>query len=109
MDHSGDAARGAGADASAMVGRGGLRRGELEGEPVIELVWAVASSHQGRGLATTAATESLHAAEELNLSNVIALIESANSASCRVAERAGLSLDRDLPYDGRPHHLYRPA
>lgn len=94
-------------DRGTMVGRGGLRRGELEGEPVVELVWAVASPHQGRGLATTAATESLRAASELELSDVVALIESANTASCRVAERAGLRLERELPYEGRPHHLYR--
>jgi RimJ/RimL family protein N-acetyltransferase len=91
----------------AMVGRGGLRRGELDGTPVVELVWAVGSGHQGRGYASTAAAAAVRAARELELSDVVALVESANVASCRVAESAGLWLDRELEYDGRPHRLYR--
>jgi RimJ/RimL family protein N-acetyltransferase len=91
----------------AVVGRGGLRWTELEEGWTVELPWAVASAHWGRGIATEAALAAVEQAAALELPEVIALIVPRNSRSRRVAEKAGLELDGETLHAGLPHLLYR--
>jgi RimJ/RimL family protein N-acetyltransferase len=94
-------------DGGAIVGRGGLRWTELEDGWTVELPWAVASEHWGRGIATEAALAAVEQAGALKLPEVIALIVPRNTRSRRVAEKAGLELGGETRHAGLPHLVYR--
>jgi RimJ/RimL family protein N-acetyltransferase len=94
-------------DDGTMVGRGGLRWTELEAGWSVELPWAVASSHWGRGLATEGALAAVDYARSLELPEVIALIVPGNGRSRRVAEKAGFELDGETRHAGLLHLVYR--
>src|SRR4051794_10072984 len=51
-------------DADAPVARGGLGHTVVAGRAEVELGWAVAVAHQGRGIATRLALDGLAVAEE---------------------------------------------
>jgi RimJ/RimL family protein N-acetyltransferase len=94
-------------DGGAVVGRGGLRWTELGEAWAVELPWAVASAHWNRGFATEAATAAVEWAGKLGMPDVVALIVPANTASRRVAEKAGMRVDGEADHAGLPHLVYR--
>jgi RimJ/RimL family protein N-acetyltransferase len=78
-----------------FVGFGGLR--SFEGQP--ELVYHLASSHWGRGLATELALASLRFGfEEHQFARIVALAKPANAKSIRVMEKVGLRYERHTNY-----------
>lgn len=92
----------------AFVGRGGLRRVDVEGEREVEIAYAVAADRWGCGLATEMARASAGAAfSHLGLKSVVAFTLPTNVASRRVMEKTGLTLDRDIVHANLPHVLYR--
>ncbi len=71
-----------------FVGRAGIWR--PEGWPGLEAAWTLHRAHWGNGYATEAARAALgFAFSQLQAPQVISLIDPANSASIRVAERIG--------------------
>lgn len=90
-----------------MVGRGGLQQIELDGEPAVELPWAIRSDHWNRGLASEAAAAALAWAKTSGLSEVVALTTPENLASRRVAEKVGFVVDGETQHAGIPHLVYR--
>jgi RimJ/RimL family protein N-acetyltransferase len=71
-----------------MVGRAGIWR--PEGWPGLEAAWTLRRAYWGNGYATEAARASLgFAFSQLQAAHVISLIDPANAASIRVAERVG--------------------
>jgi RimJ/RimL family protein N-acetyltransferase len=75
----------------ALIGICGLMRGEDGG---VEMGWAFDESVWGQGFATEAARAVLaFAAGNLGITRLYALIDPANSASVRVANRIGLRFD----------------
>ncbi len=91
----------------AFLGRVGLRRTRVEGEPAVELAWTIDPDHHGRGLATEGALAGLELAREAGLEEVIALALPGNAASRRVAEKAGMELAGEVEHAGLAHVLYR--
>ena len=89
------------------VARGGLSVTFLEGRPEVEIGWAVAREHWGRGIATHIARAALKEAGHLGLRGVVAFARTENVASLRVMEKAGLQRERELVHAGWPHILYR--
>ena len=77
------------------------------GRGEIELGWAVARDHWGRGLATEFGADALAQARRLGLRRVVAFTRHDNAASRRVMEKLGLGHERDFEYAGWPHVLYR--
>jgi RimJ/RimL family protein N-acetyltransferase len=76
---------------NSLVGYGGLR--SFHGEP--ELVYLLKKSHWGMGLATEMARACLKFGfEELRFERVIAMAKTANVASHRVMEKAGMCFER---------------
>lgn len=91
----------------AFLGRGGLRRVTVEGEPVIEVGYGLVAAAWGRGLATELATESVRVADSvLGLPLVVGFSLASNAASRRVMEKVGLRLERTATYGALPHVLY---
>lgn len=91
-----------------LVGRGGLRRLEIDGTREVEVAYAVVADRWGQGFATEMAEAAVDAAfRRLNLASVVAFTLPSNKASSRVMEKAGFSYERDIVYADQPHVLYR--
>jgi RimJ/RimL family protein N-acetyltransferase len=94
-------------EAGALIGDCGLENLELEGGPVVELGYDIASAYWDRGLATEAATAVLNfGLGELRLPEVVSLIRTGNLRSRRVAEKVGLSFLRELTHEGTQYWLF---
>lgn len=82
-------------EGGAFVGFAGLSYQEdwPEGEHKTEVGWRLDRAFWGRGLATEAARASVdYGFENLRPERIISIIQPGNVASCRVAEKAGLTL-----------------
>lgn len=76
----------------------------------IEIGWWLAKDQWGQGLATEAAAAMLgHALGTLHLARVVCLIQPANAASLRIAEKIGLVHESDLVYRDIPVRCYASA
>jgi [ribosomal protein S5]-alanine N-acetyltransferase len=90
-----------------VIGDSGLERMELDGITETELGYDLRSDHWGRGLATEAAgAAKTHGIETLRLSRLISLVRTGNQRSARVAERIGMSLERELQRGETAYSLY---
>jgi RimJ/RimL family protein N-acetyltransferase len=90
-----------------LLGDCGLQPLELKG-PEIEIGWDLAPHAWGRGYATEAARAVLaraFAEPSWGLDEVIAVVDPANSASQRVAEKAGMTLVGERPAYEQPRML----
>jgi ribosomal-protein-alanine N-acetyltransferase len=91
-----------------FVGRAGIRRRLVDGREEVEIAYALAADRWGKGLATEIARELVRIGfGELGLGDLIAYTVPDNVRSRRVMEKAGLTYERDVVHDGRPHVLYR--
>jgi RimJ/RimL family protein N-acetyltransferase len=77
---------------------------DIAGRPEIELGYRLARLAWGRGYATEAA----HAVRDLafttlGLKRLIAMIDPANGASIRVAEKIGMQYEKDIVFGGYNH------
>ncbi|MDQ3374461.1 MAG: GNAT family N-acetyltransferase [Acidobacteriota bacterium] len=80
-----------------LIGRCGLLYQEIEGTKDLELAYLLDWNYWGRGLATEAAEVSIKLGfEEFNFTRIIAVINPQNVASIRVAEKVGLSYEREI-------------
>lgn len=90
-----------------FIGRCGLLPWTIEGRPEVEVAYLLAREFWGQGLATEAAEAIVrHAFERLGVTRLICLIDPANEASIRVAERIGMSLEKQLEDESGPFLLY---
>jgi RimJ/RimL family protein N-acetyltransferase len=71
--------------------------------------WMLAPQAQGRGLATEAVLGALGWADAGGLAEreIVAIIDAANLASIRVAEKAGFTIREDATYKDAPILLFR--
>ena len=94
-----------------FVGDCGLTPQEVEGVTDIEVGYHVRADRQGHGYATEAAAACHdHARDVLRVPRLIAIIHPDNVPSQRVAEKIGLSHERDATSsDGDPVRIYATA
>ncbi|HEV2754484.1 MAG TPA: GNAT family N-acetyltransferase [Actinomycetota bacterium] len=79
----------------------------VDGAQEVEVGWHVARRHQRRGIATEAARECCrYAFEELGLTRLISLIRPENVPSRRVAEKLGMTVEKEIEYAGFPHYVF---
>lgn len=92
-------------ETGVLVGRVGLQ--QPEGWPEVEVAWTIERSRWGRGYAPEAALASLdYGFRELELAHVISLIDPANTASIRVAEKIGEQFEGRTDFKGMQVSLY---
>jgi [ribosomal protein S5]-alanine N-acetyltransferase len=94
-------------ETGAFVGRGAIRRIEIGGGEEVEVGYAVAAEHWGRGLATEMAEGLVAHAEGHGLHGLVAYTEPTNARSVRVLDKVGFRYERDVEHHGRPQVLYR--
>jgi len=88
-----------------FIGFAGLAHQEnsAEGEQKTEVGWRLDRAFWGRGLATEAAKAGVaYGFETLGLERIISIIQLGNTASRRVAEKAGLSPRGETCWRGTP-------
>lgn len=94
-------------ETGALVGRNGLLPWEIDGVPEVELAYLIDKSRWGEGMATEAATGIMdHARHNLGINRLICLIMPGNDASIRVAEKIGMSFERDYIDEMGPCHIF---
>jgi RimJ/RimL family protein N-acetyltransferase len=90
-----------------LIGDCGPARMEIDGRDEVELGWHIRRDHWNRGYATEAATAARDwAFDQLTQQRLVSLVRPENRASCRVAEKIGMTVEHDLVYKSLSHHLY---
>jgi len=80
----------------------------VDDEPLVEVGWHVRRDLWGRGLATEAGMACRdYAFDELRVERLVSIIRPENRASCRVAEKVGMTVWRETTRGpGWLHHVY---
>ena len=90
-----------------VIGDCGLMRQEVEGDSLIEVGYHFRRDCWGRGYATEAAKHCMaYAFRHLGAPKVVSLIRPQNVPSRRVAERNGMTVEREVLFHDLPHLLY---
>ena len=90
-----------------VIGDCGILKQIVEGEPELEVGYHLQRNHWGRGYATEAARACMRLAfGEFGAEKVISLIRPENVPSRRVAERNGMTVERQVMFAGLPHLVY---
>ncbi len=90
-----------------VIGDCGLAKQVVDGEPMLEVGYHLRRDQWGHGYATEAAWACMRLAfAKLDAPKVISLIRPENLASRRVAERNGMTVEREVLHAGLPHMLY---
>lgn len=90
-----------------LIGDCGLLIQEVDGARETEIGYHLHRAYQGRGLATEAACACRdHAFSVLNLGRVISLIRAENLPSRGVAERVGMTVEKETIFRGLPTLVY---
>jgi [ribosomal protein S5]-alanine N-acetyltransferase len=93
-----------------FIGRCGLLPWTIDGALEIEVAYLLDRRCWRQGLGTEAARALVrHGFEQLRLARLIALIDPANDASIRTAQRAGLRFEREIELEGTRCSLYAIA
>lgn len=91
-----------------FAGRGGLRRVMANGQPEVEVAYALMSEFWGRGLATEFAAACVAIAREhLGLEQLVCFTLPTNQASQRVMQKVGFQFEQDGTHASLPHVFYR--
>ena len=84
-------------DSGEFVGQCGLTIQEVEGKNEVEIGYLFLRRFWGRGLATEAARAARdHGFNTLGYERLVTLIDPGNLASRRVAEKVGLTLEKEV-------------
>ncbi len=99
-------------ESGTFIGFTGLSAPEFLPEvlPAAEIGWRLARSSWGRGYASEAAGAALaFGTEDLGLTEIVSICQTANGASMRIMEKLGLAFDRRTtdPTCGRQVEVYR--
>ncbi len=90
-----------------LIGDCGIIRQQIEGEFLYEVGYHLRRDHWGQGLATEAAVACREwAFANLNTDRVISLIRPENLPSCKVAERNGMKIWKEIDWRGLRHYVY---
>jgi len=90
-----------------MIGDCGIIRQHVEGEHLYEIGYHLRRDQWGQGLATEAAIACREwGFANLKVDRLISLIPPENVPSCRVAERNGMTIWKEVDWRGLRHYVY---
>jgi ribosomal-protein-alanine N-acetyltransferase len=90
-----------------FIGRCGLLPWMIEGQYDVEVAYTIMGEYWGQGLGSEAAQAILnYGFEKLNLSRLICLIDAENIASRKIAEKIGMSFEREARDELGPFLIY---
>jgi ribosomal-protein-alanine N-acetyltransferase len=90
-----------------LIGDCGIIRQEVEGDHLYEIGYHLRRDFWGQGLATEAARACRDwAFANLKADRLISLIRPENLPSCRVAERNGMTIWKEVNWRGLRHYVY---
>jgi len=90
-----------------VIGDCGLMVQEVDGVREVEVGYHVRRDQQNQGLATEAARACMeYGFEQLGLTRLISLIRPENLPSRRVAEKNGLTIEKEVDWKGLRHFVY---
>jgi RimJ/RimL family protein N-acetyltransferase len=93
-----------------FIGRCGLLPWTIDERQEVEVAYTIARNYWGQGLATEAAQAILnYGFEQLNLSRLVSLIDSENIASQKVAEKIGMTFEKEARDELGPFLIYSIA
>ena len=96
-----------GSEVQKIIGDCGIILQEVEGERLYEIGYHLRRDFWGQGLATEAAIACRDwAFAHLKAERLISLIRPENLPSCRVAERMGMIVWKEVNWRGLPHRVY---
>ncbi len=90
-----------------FIGFSGLVPQHIDGNLEVEIGYKLAKAYWNQGLATEAARAvRIWAFQNLDVPHLISIIDLANVASQRVAEKTGMRYVRNVEYDGKACRIY---
>ena len=90
-----------------LVGYCGFLHQDVDGEKEIEIGYRLHPDYWNRGIATEAARKVRdHAFSDLELPRVISLIHYDNTSSRRVAEKIGMTFEKEILFRGFPTQVF---
>jgi ribosomal-protein-alanine N-acetyltransferase len=90
-----------------FLGRCGLLPWHIQGRDEVELAFMIKKERWREGLASEAALGIIrHAQDVLDLRRLVCLVTPGNTASVGVAQKVGLSFEREFTDEWGPCHLY---
>ena len=93
---------------SVFIGICGLLTQMIDGMEEVEVGYRIDNAVWGCGYGTEAAAGCMrYARDTLKLTSVISLIRDVNRQSIRVAEKNGLTFEKETRFAGLPHRVYR--
>jgi len=91
-----------------FVGTAGPALLLVDGADEVEIGWHTRRDLWGQGIAVEAGAAARDwAFANLDVDHVISLVQPENRPSCRVAEKIGMYVDREVDYKGVRHFVYR--
>lgn len=90
-----------------LIGRCGIENHMIDGEEEIALSYLIGRQYQGCGYASESCKAVLrYAQEELYIERIVAVIDTDNLRSIRIAQRVGMVCEKEFMYNGRKTFLY---
>jgi RimJ/RimL family protein N-acetyltransferase len=94
-------------ETGSFIGRCGLLPWTIEQHAEVEVAYLLAKAFWGRGLGTEVAQAIVdYAFGTLHLSRLICMVSPGNTASMRVAEKIGMTLEKEMDDELGPYLLY---
>lgn len=94
-------------ESGKLIGDCGLVMQEVDGVEEVEIGYHIRRDLWGKGLATEAAQACRdYGFTQLGFDRLISLVNPANIASCRVAEKNGMSLIEEMEWRNKPTYVY---
>ncbi|MGA9160902.1 MAG: GNAT family N-acetyltransferase [Actinomycetota bacterium] len=95
-------------ESGEFLGTAGVTAPVVEGVEEVEIGWHTRPGRKREGIASEAGAAARDwAFQNLDIDHVISLVRPENGASCRVAEKIGMHVDREVDYKGIHHRVYR--
>lgn len=89
------------------IGQCGLVPKKIDGKVEIEIGYLLSRKHWNKGLATEAANACLHyGLHDLSFNRIVSLIDPSNTPSIRVAEKIGMTFEKNVDKWGKMLGLY---